>query len=76
MNPGLVKAALGLLESLIRPMMLALGLWKVKQSGKQEAKKEALEGELEAIDDARVARNALADDRVRSELEAWRNRRG
>ena len=76
MNPAALKVGLGILERLIRPLMLAFGLWKVKKAGRVEAEKEQLEDELEAIDDARAARTTLADDRVRSELEDWRRSRG
>lgn len=76
MNPAVLKVGLGVLERLIRPLMLAFGLWKVKKAGRVEAEKEQLEDELEAIDDARAARTTLADDRVRSELEDWRRSRG
>ena len=76
MNPAALNVGLGVLERLIRPLMLAFGLWKVKKAGRVEAEKEQLEDELEAIDDARAARTTLADDRVRSELEDWRRSRG
>lgn len=74
MNPGMVKAVLGLVEALIRPLMIALGLWKVKQAGRVEAEKEQLENELDAIDDARAAESASRDQRVRDEIDAWRDR--
>jgi hypothetical protein len=72
-NPGLVKAALGLVEKLIRPLMLALGLWKVKQVGRQEAiaehEKANLENANEAISDRleaeRDARSADDDELAR-----------
>jgi cytochrome oxidase assembly protein ShyY1 len=74
MNPGMVKAILGLVESLVRPLMIALGLWKVKRAGRTEAEKEQLEDELDAVDDARAAESASRDQRVRDEIDAWRDR--
>ena len=73
MNPGLVKAMLGVVESLIRPLMIALGLWKVKQAGRDEAIAEQvkanLENENEAISDRleaeRDARDADDDELAR-----------
>ncbi|MCA1788688.1 MAG: hypothetical protein LC667_02205 [Thioalkalivibrio sp.] len=70
---GLVKSVASLLEALIRPLMLALGLWKVKEAGKDEAEKEAQERELQAIDDARAAHESLPD--VDDELREYRKRR-
>ena len=65
MNLGLVKAALGLVERLIRPLMLALGLWKVKQAGRQEAhaehEKANLENANEALSDRLEAERAVRD---------------
>jgi cytochrome oxidase assembly protein ShyY1 len=74
MNPGMVKAILGLVESLVRPLMIALGLWKVKRAGRTEAEKEQLEDELDAVDDARAAESASRNQRVRDEIDAWRDR--
>jgi Flp pilus assembly protein TadB len=60
---------LGFIEKLIRPLMLALGLWKVKQAGRDAAAKEQLEKEAENADEARKARDALErGDIARDEL--------
>lgn len=65
MSPGLVKAMLGIVESLIRPLMIALGLWKVKQAGRKEAVAEqqqaSLENQNEAISDRLEAERAVRD---------------
>ena len=49
---------LGVIERLIRPLMLALGLWRVRESGKESARAEAVE---EVLDDASEIETARRD---------------
>jgi len=70
MNPGLLAAVAGL----VRSLLVALGLWQVRAAGRTEAEKEQLEDELDAVDDARAAESASRDQRVRDEIDAWRDR--
>lgn len=73
MNPGLVKAMLGIVEKLIRPLMIVLGLWKAKQVGRDEAIAEQEKANLENQNDAissrleaeRAARDADDDELAR-----------
>lgn len=73
MNPGLVKAMLGIVEKLIRPLMLVFGLWKAKQVGRDEAIAEQEKANLENQNDAissrleaeRAARDADDDELAR-----------
>jgi ribosome-binding protein aMBF1 (putative translation factor) len=55
--------------SLIRPILIALGLWKVKQAGRDEAEAEQLEENVDALKDRieadREARGATDDDLAR-----------
>lgn len=54
-----MKAWLSVIEALIRPAMIALGLWKVKEAGRREAERDQLQKEADDEREAREARDAL-----------------
>lgn len=71
MNPGIVKAALGLLQSLVKPLLILFGLRKAKQAGRKEAvdeqARESLENQNDALSD-RIEAERAADSASDDEL--------
>jgi len=62
---------LGLIEKIVRPLMVALGLWKVKQAGRAEAEAEQQEAKGEALKkriEAERAANRATDDELARQL--------
>lgn len=52
--------ASGLLK-LVKPLLMAIGLWKVKESGRREVEQENLEKSNEALQDRVDAEQSVAD---------------